>query len=146
MEEQAYRPLTEQEKTFHIDPNGMYPSGIFASGEANFFDFSQTISGYKDFVEASSIFTPSGFIYPSGEHLSNAFLSKESGINDFNIFNPYIHYIAKADGGEGEIDKNEYAFKIDYSVQFNEIAEKFNIYSSKYRKDLEQDTTNITNK
>jgi hypothetical protein len=67
-------------------------------------------------------------------------VSKESGINDFNIFNPYIHYVAKADGGEGEIEKSSYAFKIDYSVQFNEIAEKFNIYSAKYRKDLEENT------
>jgi hypothetical protein len=118
----------------------MYQSGVFASGEANFFDIDQSISGYKNFPEESSIFSPSGFIYISGEHLSNAYVSKESGINDFNIFNPYIHYVAKADGGEGEIEKSSYAFKIDYSVQFNEIAEKFNIYSAKYRKDLEENT------
>jgi hypothetical protein len=124
----------------------MYPSGVFASGEANFFDIEQSISGYNSFVEASSIFSPSGFVYISGEHLSNANVSQESGINDFNIFNPYIHYIAKADGGEGEIEKNSYAFKIDYSVQFNEIAEKFNIYSDKYRKDFEENSqANTTN-
>jgi hypothetical protein len=138
MIDQAYRSLTEEEKTFHILE--MYQSGVFASGEANFFDIDQSISGYKNFPEESSIFSPSGFIYISGEHLSNAYVSKESGINDFNIFNPYIHYVAKADGGEGEIEKSSYAFKIDYSVQFNEIAEKFNIYSAKYRKDLEENT------
>ena len=138
MIDQAYRSLTEEEKTFHILE--MYQSGVFASGEANFFDIDQSISSYKNFLETSSIFCPSGFIYISGEHLSNAYVSKESGINDFNIFNPYIHYVAKADGGEGEIEKSSYAFKIDYSVQFNEIAEKFNIYSAKYRKDLEEDT------
>lgn len=138
MIDQAYRSLTEEEKTFHILE--MYQSGVFASGEANFFDIDQSTSGYKNFPEASSIFSPSGFIYTSGEYLSNAYVSKESGINDFNIFNPYIHYVAKADGGEGEIEKSSYAFKIDYSVQFNEIAEKFNIYSAKYRKDLEENT------
>lgn len=140
METQAYRPLTDEEKAFHVSATGMYPSGILPSGEANFFDFSQSISGYKDFDENISLLAPSGFTYISGEYLSNANESKEQGINDFNIFNPYIHYISKADGGEGEIEKSPYAFKIDYSVEFNEIAEKFNIYSDKYRQDLEQDS------
>ncbi len=111
MENEAFRPLTDEEKMAH------FPSGVFASGEALFYDTSQ--SGV--FLPINETYPhPSGFISESGiyatydknlgsgssestfsmnglvSHFSNGNASITEliarGITNFSIFNPYIHY------------------------------------------------------
>ncbi|MDB4641265.1 hypothetical protein OAF28_01000 [Akkermansiaceae bacterium] len=112
-------PLTEQEKALTS-----LPSGVLPSGEANFFDAAQyhkhnggdginatfpspdsfkvdqpgqsglyvTNPENPDLVvgENGSEFEPSGLV----NQFSNGYASRLSGITDFTIFNPYIHYYA----------------------------------------------------
>lgn len=129
-----YQPLTSAEKSAHL--TNRYPSGVLASGEANFFDFKQPVLNVAISPPPlpSSIFSPSGTSFLFNNKLSNGVESKASGINDFKIFNPYIHYISSPKANQGVIDPSPYAFKIDFSTQFNEVATKFNAYSEEYRK------------
>ena len=107
MENEAFRALTGEEKMAH------FPSGVFASGEALFYDTSQTTpinATYPDpsgFISESGIYAtyaknasdPVGSIFGMDglvSDFSNGALSIADliarGITDFSIFNPYIHY------------------------------------------------------
>jgi hypothetical protein len=127
MDHTLYRPLTPIESGSHI--NITRPISILASGEANYFDFSQTgfiASGntvLNNVISASAIVAPSGLEFLQNDKLSNAKTSRDNSVNNIDIFNPYIHYIANGN----------LPFTIDFSTQFDEVAEKFNIYSRQYR-------------
>ena len=99
MENQAFRPLTDEEKMSH------FPSGVLASGEALFYDTRQTAPINETYPDPSGFISESG-IYAtyakndggvpleSGLFSMNGLVSHFSnrGITDFSIFNPYIHY------------------------------------------------------
>ena len=93
-------PLTESQKQ-------QLPSGLIPSGEANFFDFSQ--SGINNIYPSPSNFNSGIYVtYPkdanpierSGIFNSDGLISRFSNVNQvsglkiesFEIFNPYIHY------------------------------------------------------
>ena len=123
-----FTPLTVEEKSLTE-----YPSGIIASGEAHYQDTSQ--------VEIATVFTTgvpvlnrNGFNFTENINLSNGPLSRDLSINDFAIFNPYIHYVKSPTGGFGIIQKTPYSFKIDTTKFYNLAVSGFNIYSQKYRK------------
>lgn len=100
-------PLTSEQKK-------QQPSGLLPSGEANFFDFSQSdinsIYPHPSGTVVNGVFVPSGFFptYPNAanpveksgifnyDDLSSRFsnVSQVSGlkIESFEVFNPYIHY------------------------------------------------------
>jgi len=143
MDHTLYRPLTPIESGSHIDL--ARPVSILASGEANYFDFEQipifntSVENFsrqysaahssilapkeRSSIAPSSIFAPSGLEFLENDKLSNAKQSRDNAENNINIFNPYIHYISN----------NDKPFMIDFSTQFDEVAEKFNVYSQKYR-------------
>ena len=113
MENEAFRALTDAEKMAH------FPSGVFASGEALFYDTRQTVpinATYPDpsvFSSASGIYAtyaknvptpnPLGSTFGMGGLVSDFSNSVASvaqlinrGITDFSIFNPYVHYYSVA--------------------------------------------------
>ena len=139
-----YQTLSEQAKYFHIndmtysfaDENGdvVYSvSGIYASGEANYYDEAQnpitiTFFGHNfstgvlqgvnplnslPVSGATSPIEPYGLYFNA--YLSNARDSINYSINDFSIFEPYIHNDPNPGGGMGMLDKTSFAFIVDTS-------------------------------
>ena len=112
MENEAFRPLTDEEKLSH------FPSGVFASGEALFYDISQTPPINETYPSPAAFNSASGIYatyakndssYPVSSifgmvdlesDFSNSLASITDliarGITDFSIFNPYIHYYSVA--------------------------------------------------
>ena len=112
MENEAFRPLTDEEKLSH------FPSGVFASGEALFYDISQTPPINETYPDPAEFNSASGIYatyakndssYPVSSifgmvdlesDFSNSLASITDliarGITDFSIFNPYIHYYSVA--------------------------------------------------
>lgn len=133
MDHTLYRPLTPIESGSHI--NITRPVSILASGEANYFDFSQTgfvplgNTAVNSNPPPSSIVSPSGLEFLQNDKLSNAKQSRDNAATQIEIFNPYIHYIAK----------DNLPFTIDFSTQFDEVAQKFNVYSKQYRDQFQED-------
>lgn len=133
-----YRPLNLDDKYFHLfgmfNDNFLPISGIFASGEANYYDlqqnprymvhvgynytivipmgqfplndFTKDLSGYlpAPYPYEEEILAPSGFYFPL--HVSNAIDSLLFSINDFSIFEPYVHYTPRL-GGQSSGFTNE---------------------------------------
>lgn len=80
--------------------------------------------------------SPSSILRPSNltSSLSNANSTLMSGILDFTIFNPYIHYLPKSTGGAGVLpDFGGNALEIPFQFNVFTALTKFNTYSSKYR-------------
>ena len=125
-----FTPLTSGEKSL-----SEYPSGILASGEANFEDISQA-EIVTVFTTSVPVLNRNGFNFTENTKLSNAPLSRDLSINDFEIFNPYIHYVKSPKGGKGVIETSSYAFEIDTTSFYNLAVSGFNIYNTKYRKSL----------
>lgn len=84
------------------------------------------IIGDETTLTKNAIVAPNNLTYPNNDALSNGEESRQNAITNFEIFNPYIHYLPI----------NNSAVKIDFTTQFDEIANKFNVYSKKYRKDI----------
>jgi hypothetical protein len=120
-----FTPLTSAEKSLST-----YPSGILASGEANFEDISQT-EIVTIFTTSVPVLNRNGFNFTENNKLSNAPLSRDLSINDFKIFNPYIHYVKSPTGGRGILEISSYAFEIDTASFYNLSASGFNIYNTK---------------
>ena len=158
----AYTPLTNEEKQAHLNMfNTTGTSGILASGEANFFDTNQSIGGSSELNNNNTIdlskqnviysggainpdestdnpssISPSGLTFSS--ILSNGKLSKDYSINDFSIFNDYIHYIPRAKPIKDynsllNIEFSNYGFNVDTSSFLNKATVFFNIYSKDFR-------------
>jgi|688.fasta_scaffold134944_2 hypothetical protein len=127
MDNTLYRPLTPIESGSHISITR--PVSIVASGEANYFDFLQVPTFNTSVVASTSIIEPSGLEFLQNDKLSNAKRSRDNAVIGIDIFNPYIHYI----------DNGGMPFKIDFSTQFNEVADKFNIYSKQYRDQFQEE-------
>jgi hypothetical protein len=125
-----FTPLTSGEKSL-----SGYPGGILASGEGNFEDISQT-EIVTVFTTSVPVLNRNGFNFTENTKLSNAPLSRDLSINDFEIFNPYIHYVKSPKGGKGVIETSSYAFEIDTTSFYNLAVSGFNIYNTKYRKSL----------
>lgn len=109
-------------------------NGIYASGEANYYDEAQNpititfighnfvtgvlqgINPLNSFPVTNPMISP---IEPYGLYfnasLSNARDSINYSINDFSIFEPYIHNDPNPGGGMGMLDKTSFAFIIDTS-------------------------------
>jgi hypothetical protein len=125
-----FTPLTSGEKSL-----SEFPSGVLASGEANFEDTSQTET-VTVFTTVTPLLNRNGFNFTENVNLSNAPLSRDLSINDFSIFNPYIHYVKNPNGGGGVIEQSPFSFKINTSTFYNLAVSGFNIYNTKYRKSL----------
>jgi hypothetical protein len=80
---------------------------------------------------------PSGLNYLQNDKLSNGLssllIAAASGITDFTIFNPYIHYYPSAGGGTGELDESLFAFTIQPSSLLIQVSQRFEIYSNQFR-------------
>jgi hypothetical protein len=132
-----FSPLTSEQKFIHIQPlngPGDWPSGILASGEANFEDPTQLDSG-RAFTTSTALLNHSGLYFTENNALSNGPFSRDCSINDFSIFNPYIHYKPHPDAA-GEIDPIvpiDPKFTIIISGFYNLAVSGFNIYNTKYR-------------
>jgi len=134
-----YRPLTQEEKLVHLNPQTIPTlSGIYASGEANFADFNQFVNAplipppsETDF--GNSVVAPVGLNFSRNAALSNGPLSRFYSINDFLVFNPYIHYVPNPNGGAGILDPSSSAFKINFSSQFTASSSVFNLYNKRFR-------------
>ena len=78
-------------------------------------------------TRAPSVIEPQGLTWPRNELLSNAKYSKDIvnalGISDFNVFNPYIHYVSP----------NGTALKIATSGFLIAALQRFEVYSSQFR-------------
>jgi hypothetical protein len=141
-----YQTLSEEAKYFHIynmtdtfvgengDDVPYSVMGIYASGEANYYDEAQnpitiTFFGHNF---ATGVFQGTNPLYslpitniatspiePYGLYfnasLSNARDSINYSINDFSIFEPYIHNDPNPGGGMGMLDKTSFAFIVDTS-------------------------------
>jgi hypothetical protein len=123
-----FTPLTYEQKYGHLSN----PSGVLASGQANFEDPLQ--------IETTTVFTSSvpllnrnGLVYTENNYLSNAKQSRDFSINDFQVFNPYIHYYPSPNAGNGIINKKASAFEINTSGFYNLAVSGFNMYNTKYR-------------
>jgi hypothetical protein len=107
MENKAFRALTSEEKLAHL------PSGVFASGEALFYDTRQTTPINETYPDPAGFSSASGIYATYAKNASNPVVSIfgmgglvsdfsnsvasvaqliNRGITDFSIFNPYIHY------------------------------------------------------
>ena len=76
------------------------------------------------------------------ESKGGPFLSNSSGVvdsgQDVQVFNPYIHYIAKEPEEDGEEDGEEgggkdLGYRIDYKAEYEELKSYIDIYSTAYR-------------
>ena len=104
----SYKPLNSQQKFGHASIDRPFPSGgiALASGEAMYADFSQHMNYPSGHNQTPTYFdSPSGVIAMSGlntiaesgvwepiEDFSNSIKHKETGIQNFGVFNSYIHY------------------------------------------------------
>lgn len=122
-----FSPLTSEQKSI-----ALFPSGILPSGEANFEDTSQ-VETINVFNTGVPLLNRNGLNFTENVNLSNAPLSRDLSINDFQVFNPYIHYSKNPNGGLGKLDQTPYAFEINTSGFYNLAVSRFNIYSKKYR-------------
>ena len=133
-----FAPLTYAEK-YGPDPEVVWQSGssVFISGQANFEDPTQTesyLNGKVVYTTTAPLLNRSGLDFTENAYLSNARVSKNFSINDFSVFNPYIHYYPNPNGGQGVINKISFAFEINTSGFYNIAVSGFNIYSKEYRK------------
>lgn len=81
---------------------------------------------------AIPILAPNGLSWNENPNLSNGLASKlvtgASGIDDFTIINPYIHYSTYSLTGMGGT-----VIQFDPTSLLEVATERFNIYSSQYR-------------
>jgi hypothetical protein len=132
-----FSPLTSEQKFIHIQPltgPGDWPSGILASGESNFADPTQLDSG-RAFTTSSPLLNHSGLYFTENNALSNGPFSRDCSINDFSIFNPYVHYKPNPDAitNTNALDPVLPKFTIIVSGFYNLAVSGFNIYNTKYR-------------
>lgn len=110
----AYQPLTSVEQDAHLTMASVVGrTGIYASGEAHFFD--SVIQNATDSGPASgtSIFE----FNQLSTQFSNA--TVEYVIDDFTVFNSYIH------------NTNSYTFNV--SSLYSIATQRYNIYSISFR-------------
>lgn len=78
------------------------------------------------------ILAPNGLVWSGNPNLSNGlssrFVAGASGINDFAIVNPYIHYTSYSLTGQGGN-----TIQFDPTSLLELATTRFNIYSSQYR-------------
>ena len=115
----AYTPLNTGEKnahTFMVQSIGR--SGIYPSGEAHFFDFAQNLTDLTTVLpQPTSIFNYNQL----GSQLSNA--TESYVIDDFEVFNPYIH--------NSVLNNTTVTIYVKNLLQI--AVDRFNIYSTSFR-------------
>jgi hypothetical protein len=118
-----YTALTIQEKKYNQEIERESEHGykiIYASGESHFFD-----SGNQNNIDtftptiSTGIFDRTGLVSP----FSNLQQARDYSIQNFSIFNPYIHYVPN--GGT--------KFEVDTYKLLNKSIYDFNIYSTAFR-------------
>lgn len=125
-----YTALTPGEQNAHITmASTVGYSGIYPSGTAHFFDPQQSALDNHDLTNSSnaSIFEFTNL----NSRFSNA--TESYIIDDFTIFNSYIHNDPNPQGGQGITEKTPYSFTINTSQFLNTASAAFNIYSLRYR-------------
>jgi hypothetical protein len=133
-----FRPLTYEEK-YGPQPEVTWQSSnsVFISGQANFEDPTQTesyLNGKVVYTTTAPLLNRNGLDFTENNYLSNARVSRDFSINDFSIFNPYIHYSPNPKAGQGMLDKTSAAFEVNTSGFYAVAVSGFNIYSKEYRK------------
>jgi hypothetical protein len=73
------------------DTNNNIPTNL-SSGIILNNDGDESLNPYVPNVLAQSPVAPNGLVFNKNENLSNGFASLSRSINDFNVFNSYIHY------------------------------------------------------
>jgi hypothetical protein len=127
-----YIPLTTNEQNAHLATNSAGYNSPFASGEANFFDTSQTriATLYNNDVAittvTSGLFDRNGLVSP----FSSGPQSRNYAITNFNAFNPYRHYASTTQPTGAGFDS---AYKINISGLLLQSTYNFNIYSTSFR-------------
>lgn len=95
---QIFTPISDEDKKLNI------PSGLLSYSDGHYIDLSQTNTNNTPPHSGSiiSILSPSGLQYQDinknfvdSSVFSNSKRSRDLSINDFNIFNEYIHYIPR---------------------------------------------------
>lgn len=111
----AYVPLTDTEKNAHLNMASIVGrSGIYASGEAHFFD-----SGIQNEIDSGPASGTSIFEFNKlFTQFSNA--TTEYFIDDFTVFNTYRH--------------NSNGYTVDISSLLQVAPFRFNIYSNSFRR------------
>jgi hypothetical protein len=132
-----FSPLTYEEK-YGPNPSQVWKAtnSVFISGQANFEDPNQTesyLNGKTQYTTTLPLLNRNGLDFTENTDLSNARITKDFSINDFSVFNPYVHYFANPNAGQGMLDKTSAAFEINTSTFYNVAISGFNIYSKKYR-------------
>ena len=119
-----YISLNDTDKAFHLTemPKTINRSGIYPSGEAHFFDVAQNLIDIPP-LPSSSIFEFIALDSP----FSNA--TESYVIDDFLVFNPYIHNSGPQAGGSSQYTP----YAVITSGLLNKAVEKFNIYSYTFR-------------
>jgi hypothetical protein len=133
-----FAPLNFEEK-YGPTPELIWQSGnsVFISGQANFEDPTQTesyLNGKVVYTTTAPLLNHNGLDFTENTYLSNARVSRDFSINDFSVFNPYIHYCPNPKAGQGMLDKTSAAFEINTSGFYSIAVSGFNIYSKQYRK------------
>jgi|LakMenEpi12Oct12_1017442.scaffolds.fasta_scaffold01120_2 hypothetical protein len=115
-----YTSLNNTDKAFHLTemPKTINRSGIYPSGEAHFFDVAQNLIDIPP-LPSSSIFEFIALDSP----FSNA--TESYIIDDFLVFNPYIHNSGPSTGGLG--------YEVITSGLLNIAVERYNIYNISFR-------------
>jgi hypothetical protein len=118
-----YTSLNNTDKAFHLTemPKTINRSGIYPSGEAHFFDVAQNLIDIPP-LPSSSIFEFIALDSP----FSNA--TESYIIDDFLVFNPYIHNSGPMNGGT-----NLAPYQVITSGLLTKAIDKFNIYSYTFR-------------
>lgn len=109
-----YQPISEQEKNAHLEMSSILGrDGIYASGEAHFFD--------RQNQNALDAIKQSGLSIFEFNQLSSNFsnATQEYVIDDFNVFNPYRH------------NTSQYFFSTSELLELATI--RYNIYSQNFR-------------
>lgn len=154
---EPFVPITEEDKKFNI------PSGLLSFSDAHYFDVKQDYGKEKDLSKNiidkkklnvlssgndlrilnsdTSILAASGLnfqnavgSYSKQSIFSNGPKSKDLSITDFNIFNPYIHYVPNKPQENVLSDAiDPLAIKIDTSSFLNKSVNAFNVYGKSSR-------------
>ena len=129
-------------KTFtgsnHVSRSVVAPTGL------NFYTSELFVRKEPEYIHPDKDAYPSSG-YTSIQALSNANFSTYFSINDFSIFNPYVHYEASGvlptlanrsaidNFDNTQNDAHYYSWSFDPSSFISQAVTRFNVYSKQYR-------------
>lgn len=122
---EPYSSLNLDEQNAHLSVSSAGYSMPYASGEAHFFDVSQTTIAYNGDIVNSGLFDRNGLL----SDFSSGPQSRNYAITDFKAFNPYRHYVTSSLSLTGQ----DAAYQINISALLQKSTYNFNIYSTSFR-------------